>query len=418
MFLPAELTATFVVSPCPAAGVVPVTTVRADEQHYRTEDLPENQRDKAANITASLVMKNSEGLPIAVQVMTPAFQDEKCLRVMREIESLVDFKDKPKAATAFQSPKTSKSLDTIKGQKIRIACLGNSIQYYNDCPRLLERMFSAAHFEDAKQDSCLRGGASIISLWEKGNGMQDKFATPNAQLPTASENNQQSYDIGAPNVQTLLGNGLYDFAIINDHTQSPARRESRNKTHRTLEDNYAPLLSQSNIVPIFVQTAAYRVSDIRGTADLGSFDEYQTLLEKGYDMYKQQMDGYFKKCGNAKQNQAHIAPVGLAYKHLYHSDRQMWKRLYHTDDFHPSPHGTLLQAFVLFLTLVHALLGDPVDNCDTLLSILPATYDTSWWDRARRMQPPDEDPLPLPTQEEAEVLRQVALQVCRNSWNK
>jgi fatty acid amide hydrolase len=81
------------------AGVVPVTTVRADEQHYRMEDLPENQRDKAAKMTAVLVMKGSEGMPLSVQVMTPAFQDEKCLRVMKEIESLVNFKARP---TAFE----------------------------------------------------------------------------------------------------------------------------------------------------------------------------------------------------------------------------------------------------------------------------------------------------------------------------
>jgi Asp-tRNA(Asn)/Glu-tRNA(Gln) amidotransferase A subunit family amidase len=34
-----------------------------------------------------------------VQVMTPAFQDEKCLRVMKEIESLVNFTARP---TAFE----------------------------------------------------------------------------------------------------------------------------------------------------------------------------------------------------------------------------------------------------------------------------------------------------------------------------
>lgn len=78
------------------AGVVPVTTVKEDEQHYRMEDLPENQRDKQAKLTASL-MEESAGLPISVSVMTPAFQDEKCLRVMREIESLVNFDKKPAA---------------------------------------------------------------------------------------------------------------------------------------------------------------------------------------------------------------------------------------------------------------------------------------------------------------------------------
>lgn len=79
------------------SGTVPITTVRHDEQHYRLEDLPENQRDKSARLTHDLVMKNSAGMPLSVSVMTPAFQDEKCLRVMKEIERLVPFKEKPRA---------------------------------------------------------------------------------------------------------------------------------------------------------------------------------------------------------------------------------------------------------------------------------------------------------------------------------
>ncbi|CAB9507550.1 Glutamyl-tRNA(Gln) amidotransferase subunit A [Seminavis robusta] len=84
------------------SGVVPVTTVRTDEQHYRMEDLPLNQRDKAAKITADRVMKNSEGMPLSVSVMTPAFEDEKCLRVMKEIERLVDFKAEPSAYKKYR----------------------------------------------------------------------------------------------------------------------------------------------------------------------------------------------------------------------------------------------------------------------------------------------------------------------------
>jgi len=63
------------------------------------EDLPENQRDKAAKTTANLVMKNSAGMPLSISVMTPAWHDEKCLRVMKEIERLSDFKERP---TAFE----------------------------------------------------------------------------------------------------------------------------------------------------------------------------------------------------------------------------------------------------------------------------------------------------------------------------
>mmetsp|Transcript_34149 Transcript_34149/g.50185 ORF Transcript_34149/g.50185 Transcript_34149/m.50185 type:complete len:617 (+) Transcript_34149:99-1949(+) len=77
------------------AGVVPVTTVRNDEQHYKFDDIPENQRDAFAK-KAAIVMEGSAGLPVSVAVMTPAFQDEKCLGIMKEVESVVKFDEEPK----------------------------------------------------------------------------------------------------------------------------------------------------------------------------------------------------------------------------------------------------------------------------------------------------------------------------------
>jgi fatty acid amide hydrolase len=77
-------------------GVVPVTTVRPDEAHYRKEDLPENQRDSTADVAAK-IMQGSDGMPIGVSIMTPAFQDEKCLGVMKQVERLVNFQGKPEA---------------------------------------------------------------------------------------------------------------------------------------------------------------------------------------------------------------------------------------------------------------------------------------------------------------------------------
>ena len=280
--------------------------------------------------------------------------------------------------------------DTSK-RRIRIACLGNSIQYYNDCPRLLERMFRAAGYEDMQQNSCLRGGASVVSLWNKGNGMGDKFATPHALQPDGS------YDIGAPTVQALLEDATFDFVIINDHTQSPARQETRDKTTKALVADYAPLLLKSNMTPILLQTAAYRVPDIRGTSDLGTFEAFTKLLEEGIHSYKQHLDAIMKE--HTAEIQARIAPVGRAYADLNESNRSLWEQLYHTDDFHPSPHGTLLQAYILFMTITG--------------STPPMTYDpATWWDRARRMQPPNEAPLARPTIAEATVLRDVAVKAC------
>jgi fatty acid amide hydrolase len=77
--------------PC---GTVPVTTVRPDEAHYR--NCPAEQDDAIARRTAQ-IMEDSAGLPIGVSVMTAAYQDEICLKVMRCIERNVCFSEKPTA---------------------------------------------------------------------------------------------------------------------------------------------------------------------------------------------------------------------------------------------------------------------------------------------------------------------------------
>jgi hypothetical protein len=62
-----------------------------------------------------------------------------------------------------------------------------------------------------------------------------------------------------------------------------------------------------------------------------------------------------------------------------------------------STHGTFLEANVLYCTIVGKR---------------PPAYDNTWWRTARYMQPPDVEPLPLPTNEEAGLLTDIACKVC------
>jgi hypothetical protein len=326
---------------------------------------------------------------------------------------------------------------TTRSSSIRVAHLGNSIQYYNDCPRLLEHLLKESQkYTEVEQDSCLRGGATLASLWTKGNGMRTKFAAatppPTTITTTTSpglsqqQQQQQSDDIGSPTVEALLlRRKRWDFVILNDHTQSPARPDTKQESLRALKDSYVPLLLQhhhqqqqqtykndedssstSPVVVIFLMTAAYR-NPVKNSEDLGTFDEFTETLRQGYDEYARVVP-------NAK-----VAPVGLAYQYVrnHHmsststsagfsiiskaDDEDIcWEgSLYAQDDFHPSPHGTLLQAYVLYATMIE--------------EAPPTTYDPKWWDSARYMQPPNTDPLPLPTEAEARILRRVACQVCQ-----
>uniref|UniRef100_A0A8C5ZXG3 Fatty-acid amide hydrolase 1 n=1 Tax=Marmota marmota marmota TaxID=9994 RepID=A0A8C5ZXG3_MARMA len=75
------------------AGVVPVTTVTAEDEaqmeHYRGYfgDIWDKVLKKA--------MKNSVGLPVAVQCVALPWQEEMCLRFMREVEQLMTPEKRP-----------------------------------------------------------------------------------------------------------------------------------------------------------------------------------------------------------------------------------------------------------------------------------------------------------------------------------
>ena len=260
--------------------------------------------------------------------------------------------------------------------RIRVAHLGNSIQYFNDCPRLLEQMLRIK-YSSVYQDSCFRGGANLLSLWEKGNGMKEQFSTP------AAETHDGTFDVGSATVKELLQKEDWDFVIINDHTQAPVRETSKQKSLQALQEIYLPIINTSSTTVIFIMTAAYK-SPVKASEDLGSFDDFTKALQKGYDKYSQIF------VPNVK-----IAPLGTAYQYVRNKyDKATWEKLYAPDDFHPSPHGTYLEAAILYCTIV----GER-----------PPDYDEAWWKTSRYMKPV----MPLPTPEEAELLRTVACHVCQ-----
>eukprot|EP00934_Nitzschia_sp_Nitz4_P006656 Nitzschia sp. Nitz4//scaffold76_size158648//8356//9309//NITZ4_002527-RA/size158648-processed-gene-0.225-mRNA-1//1//CDS//3329557788//6646//frame0 len=267
---------------------------------------------------------------------------------------------------------------------ISIVHMGNSIQYYNDNPRLLEHMLKT-HYKSVTQDSCLRGGANFTSLWEEGNGMEDKFNSTAALLPDGS------YDIGSPTVEALLSKGHIDFAVMNDYTQNPAREETRNNSIEALKEYYIPLFEKiGSPTVVFLMTFAYREPE-KGSETLGTYDEFVAKLYEGYKEYQ-------KHVPDSK-----VAPVGLAFQRArqkYPPNDQgnfSWEDLYAIDNVHPSPKGSLLEAYVLYATIVDQA---------------PPEYDPSWWDTARYFQPPDQPPLPFPTEKEASLLWELAVEVC------
>jgi len=272
---------------------------------------------------------------------------------------------------------------TTTDHEIRVAFLGNSILYFNDCPRVLESMLESK-FSTVTQSSCLRGGTSLKELWTQGNGMARKFAS-------GKPRSNGTYDIGASSVHALLSDNTWNYCVVNDFTQGPAREQTRDESKLMLRQCYAPLFIKSGATPVVLQTAAYRKS-IRNTSDLGSVEEWTRKLDEGCREYL----AVLKDC--LPESQApRYAPVGNVFFTIYNDNLVLWEKLFYTDDFHPSPHGTWLQACILYCIVV----GEA-----------PPTYSPSIWKRARYMQRVKKEPMPLPTVEEAALLREYACNEC------
>ena len=278
-------------------------------------------------------------------------------------------------------------------EPVHIAYAGNSMIYFHDTPRMFTNL--ATKRRVASQDSCLRGGASLPSLFLEGNGMRNKFRT----LQNSETN------IGSPTVSDMLSSKQYDFLVMNDYTQAPARMNLRRKTIDSLQSDYLSLIRKCGATPVFIITPAYR-KPVNNSTDLGSPEEFTMRTKQGCEAYAAALNELLPKTQKCR-----VAPVGLAFIKLREEDPTMWERLFHVDDFHPSPHGTFLQACVLHWTLFGCGPGIVGDGNG-------ASRIEHLWSDARLMQPPNDDPLPLPTMEEARYLAKIAEDVCCESWVK
>ena len=73
------------------SGIIPITLVKKEEEFYLDT---EKFKDKYIK-NFKEVMKNSEGLPISIQVVTPPYHEEECLGIMNVVQKLVKFDSHP-----------------------------------------------------------------------------------------------------------------------------------------------------------------------------------------------------------------------------------------------------------------------------------------------------------------------------------
>jgi hypothetical protein len=341
---------------------------------------------------------------------------------------------------------------------ISVAFVGNSMQYFNDFPRLMQALSNGT----ISQNSCLHGDATIRTLLHTGNGMARKFKTANAVVDDADlyvYNNMDDdtsiviHDYGACTVRQLLigedsrlpdqdqvnnyaddyfnpaddDNEYYiddgtnpcfedeyylsylesrykdeppkwDYIVINDNTRSPARNNTRQRSLEELEASYVSWLLETGATPVFIVTHAYWTGwrDMSGLEDVPTFT---SLTYMGYREYAALLEKYLPPSQKPR-----LAPVAIAFLTVWEENYPFWLKLFHIDEVHASPLGSYLQGCVVY----HTLYGRMPPKDQALRQDM-----SNLWLHARRMQPDTHRSNPFPTLEQATYLYHVADRVCK-----
>lgn len=345
-----------------------------------------------------------------------------------------------------------------------IAFVGNSMQYYNDFPRFMQAL-SGDHIT---QDCCLHGDAAFNTILTWGSGMYQIWHTGVARI--TNDKGAVLYDMGSCTVEQLLfgydknleykvsqyqagnnndgndnadddsyeaknnddfmtyydtknpclqnsnyyyykqqvfeseGVAPWDFVVMNDRSRSPARGVPRNISLAVLQDTYLPWFQETGATPVFIVTYGYDTPyrDMSGLIDVPTFT---SLTYEGYKQYATLLSSQLPPSQKPR-----LAPVGLAFLMVYEENRNLWEKLFHIDQIHPSPHGTFLQGCVVHYAIFGRLPSKDIALIDNMSSL---------WNSARRMQPRKHRRMPMPTREEAEYLYHIAERITiQKQWPK
>lgn len=271
-----------------------------------------------------------------------------------------------------------------------IAFIGNSIQYYNDLPRLMEAFSDGNIF----QDSVFRNQGSLYSIANKGNGMDEIYDQDGNAL-----NDDGTVDNGAETVTSLFQESTWDYLVMNDRSLFPIIDKKSYYSIDALYNTYLPQLNATNIrtIPVFIGTFApadeeRRMPDGENVLSVANFTQ---VMHEGYYTYAQVMKQYL-----TKRQKPRVAPVGKAFLKVYYDNADTWLTLFDEEDyFNPSPSGTYLMALCLFKTIYAKI--PPID-------VVIPSYPEFLFYTSRFI---DENAV-YPSYDEAEYLYNIADTVC------
>lgn len=271
------------------------------------------------------------------------------------------------------------------GATLRIAFIGNSFIYFNDLPHLVKHLLQGSIDNGSVEvGACLRGGASLVNLWQKGANMVDEVHIGGRDM--------------YPTVKSLLLSPLgWDVVILQDYSQGPARPGARREAMHVLRNKYLPLLLDMKTgTPLVVmyQTWGY-LRHAKNSEEIGDFDAMTERLLQGYLKYQALLEE-----GGVE---VVAAAAGLAFQKAQRAVPNLWRQMYQPDDFHPRavasflngahiaaavarsrrfaprfPHG--LRITPTWPAGVQLFRSDPMPNDADLAALLEAAGPEAWRD--------------------------------------
>ena len=341
-----------------------------------------------------------------------------------------------------------------------IAFIGNSIQYYNDFPRLMEAFGEGRIYQNA----CLRGSADFTTMLTKGSGtfnlfhngqasIDDDFGMSFSEQVSASADDDDGgvdylFDFGACSVyQLLLGYDyrLEEYLYVNETGddididegsmmtndgknacfQVPRYLDYLNSRYEAfgppkwdyvvMNDNSRfPCCTEQRqlslqtlndtYIPLFLETGVtpvfmYTHSYWADERDMSALTDVPTFASLTYVGYKEYVDLVASQL--PRNQKPLLAPVGLATLTVWEENYSLWEEFFHYDQVHLSPLGTFLEACIVYAT-IFGKMPPP--------SVVTTRPDKLYSD-ARRMVPPESKFRGYPTEDQMNYVYIVAKRV-------
>ena len=202
----------------------------------------------------------------------------------------------------------------------RVLCLGNSFTYFHGSPVMLKELaWKEGHYLDIS--ASLKGGWTMAKHFE---------------LPMTKE---------------IVAEGGYDYVLLQDQSQAPAKVGKDKKEHAQLVKDMAAMAdvvreASPKCKPMVECTWAYPGKEN------GGFESYEAFY------------AYAKKGAKVMANavgKSKISPIADAFDIVLKERPDI--NLYHTDNYHQSKEGSYLKSCVNYLMLFGEPFGDKPADC-------------------------------------------------------